>query len=102
MVDFDKVERIHLVGAGGAGMSALAKLLSGLGRTVSGSDLRHSEALTRLDEIGIEAWPGHRIEAIPGVDLVVASSAVPDSDPELRAAEQAGGPVWRRPDLLAV
>lgn len=100
MVDFDKVERIHLVGVGGAGMSALAKLLSGLGRTVSGSDLRHSEALTRLTEIGIDAWPGHRTDVIAGVDLVVASSAVPDFDPELRAAEAGGVPVWRRPELL--
>ena len=100
MVDFSQVERIHLVGAGGAGMNALAKLLSGLGRTVSGSDLRPSEALTRLTEIGIDAWPGHRGDAVAAVDLVVASSAVPDSDIELRAAGAAGVPVWRRPELL--
>ena len=53
-VDFGAVRRIHLVGAGGAGMNALAKLLAGRGREVSGSDLRASETLTRLAELGVE------------------------------------------------
>ncbi len=99
-VEFDGVRRIHLVGAGGAGMNALAKLLAGRGRTVSGSDLRASETLTRLGELGIETWAGHRPDAIAGADLVVASSAVPDRDPELTAALRRGVPVWRRPQLL--
>ena len=99
-IEFNAVQRIHLVGAGGAGMSALAKLLAGRGRIVSGSDLRASETLTRLAELGIETWAGHRPEALEAVDLVVASSAVPDRDAELRAAQEQGIPVWRRPRLL--
>lgn len=99
-VEFADVRSLHLVGVGGAGMSALAKLLAGHGRTVTGSDLRSSETLTRLAEEGIATWSGHRVEAITGVDLVVASSAVPEQDRELVAAREAGIVVWRRPRLL--
>ena len=79
-IAFDAVSRIHLVGVGGAGMSALAKLLAGRGRIVTGSDLRGSEMLTRLSELGVDTWAGHRPESLGGVDLVVASSAVPEAD----------------------
>ena len=92
--------RVHLVGAGGAGLSALAKLLHGRGVEVSGSDLRAGSGLRSLEDLGIEVWAGHRPDRVAGSELVVASSAVPDSDPELEAARQAGIPVWRRPRLL--
>jgi UDP-N-acetylmuramate--alanine ligase len=92
--------RIHLVGVGGAGMSALAKILAGLGHTVSGSDLRGGEPLRSLADLGVDVWAGHRPDRMAGSDLVVASSAVPDSDPELVAAGAAGVTVWRRPRLL--
>lgn len=94
-------ERVHLVGAGGAGMSGLAKLLSQLGHTVSGSDVKPGRLLDSLEDVGVETWVGHRPEAVTDVGLVVASSAVPDDDPELRAAGTAGVPVWERPRLLA-
>jgi UDP-N-acetylmuramate--alanine ligase len=94
-------ERVHLVGAGGAGMSAIAKVLAGMGHTVSGSDQRGGSTLDRLEDFGIATHTGHRPEAARAADLVVASSAVPDSDPELVAALEAGVQVWRRPELLA-
>ncbi len=100
MGDLSGRRRIHLVGAGGAGMSAVAKLLAAKGWTVSGSDVRSSEALASLADLGIETWTGHRPERMAGVDLVVASSAVPPGDPELREAVAVGVPVWRRPQLL--
>ena len=93
--------RVHLVGAGGAGMSAIAKVLSGMGHEVSGSDLRGGATLDRLEDFGIATFAGHHPEVARDADLVVASSAVPDEDPELTAAVEAGVPVWRRPDLLA-
>ncbi len=92
--------RLHMIGIGGAGMSALAKVLVGSGHQVSGSDLRGGAAVDLLGDLGLEVWEGHRPEQIGSCDLVVASSAVPEGDPELRAAEQAGVPVWRRPVLL--
>jgi len=93
--------RIHLVGAGGAGMSAIAKVLAGMGHEVSGSDQRGGSTLDRLEDFGITTLTGHHPEVASVSDLVVASSAVPDQDPELVAAAEAGVPVWRRPDLLA-
>ncbi len=92
--------RVHIIGAGGAGMSGLAKLLAGLGHTVSGSDLKPGHVLDALGDLGITTWVGHDTDAMRDADLVVASSAVPDRDPEWRAAVEAGIPTWRRPDLL--
>ncbi len=99
---FDLVakRRIHIIGAGGAGMSGLAKFLSQLGHRVSGSDLKPSSPLDGLADSGVETWVGHRPERLGDVELVVASTAVPESDPELRAAFDAGLTVWRRPALL--
>jgi UDP-N-acetylmuramate--alanine ligase len=94
-------ERVHLVGAGGAGMSAIAKVLAGMGHIVSGSDLRGGSTLDRLEDFGIITHTGHRPDAARAADLVVASSAVPDTDPEIIGAVEAGIPVWRRPELLA-
>ncbi|MGH8914885.1 MAG: UDP-N-acetylmuramate--L-alanine ligase [Acidimicrobiia bacterium] len=93
--------RVHLIGAGGAGMSAIAKVLAGMGHQVSGSDQRGGATLERLADFGIATFTGHHPEVARAADLVVASSAVPDRDPELRAAAEAGVPVWRRPELLA-
>ena len=94
-------DHIHIVGAGGAGMSALAKILAGLGHRVTGSDLRGGVALDALTDYGVEVITGHRPDLAASADLVVASSAVPENDSELEAARQAGVPVWRRPQLLS-
>lgn len=94
-------QRIHIVGAGGAGMSGLAKLLSQLGHTVTGSDLKPGRMLDALSDVGVETWIGHQPERAAGASLVVCSSAVPDHDPEVTAARNAGVDVWQRPALLA-
>lgn len=93
-------ERIHIVGAGGAGMSALAKLLVAQGYRVSGSDLRGGATLEGLADIGVAVYAGHNPEAAVSAELVVASSAVPEFDEELTAANHNGIPTWRRPQLL--
>jgi UDP-N-acetylmuramate--alanine ligase len=82
-------------------MSGLAKLLAGLGYHVTGSDLKPGRALGALGDMGIETWIGHRPERMTEPELVVASSAVPEHDPELVAAAAAGATVWQRPTLLA-
>ena len=92
--------RIHIVGVGGSGMGGLAKLLAQLGHAVTGSDLRPSPGFGELRDLGVEVWTGHRPDAMAAAQLVVASSAIPIDDPEVRAAEARGVPVWRRPDLL--
>jgi UDP-N-acetylmuramate--alanine ligase len=93
-------DSIHIVGAGGAGMSGIAKILIGLGHMVTGSDLKPGRFLDSLEDLGIETWLGHRPERMSGVDLVMASSAVPGRDAELVAARDAKVPVWTRPDAL--
>ncbi|MGH8928203.1 MAG: UDP-N-acetylmuramate--L-alanine ligase [Acidimicrobiia bacterium] len=94
------VSSVHLVGVGGAGMSALAKLLIQSGLDVSGSDLRDSLDLKTLGDLGVVTWSGHRPEKIGAIDLVVASSAIPERDPELEWARDNDIRVWRRPQLL--
>ena len=81
-------------------MSGLAKLLSQRGHSVSGSDLKPGRMLQGLADVGVETWIGHRTAVMADVDLVIASSAVPDTDPELVAARAAAVEVWRRPALL--
>lgn len=96
--------RVHFVGIGGAGMSAIAKVLVGQGRNVSGSDQSESIYTEALEKIGIEVVIGHRAENIKGAEMVVASSAIPEDNAELTAAHARGIPVLRRrefwPELL--
>jgi len=101
MADLIPFRRVHVVGAGGAGMSGLAKLMVQAGHQVTGSDLKPGQMLAALDFAGADTWVGHRPDTAVKADLVVASSAVPDTDPEVRAARDAGIPVWARPRLLA-
>lgn len=92
--------RIHIIGAGGAGMSSLAKVLLAQGHDVSGSDLRGGATLQALSDLGATVSTGHNPTVVESADLVVASSAVPEFDEELAAARQNGIPTWRRPQLL--
>jgi UDP-N-acetylmuramate--alanine ligase len=93
--------RIHVVGAGGSGMSSIATVLAAMGHDVSGSDLRSSGALARLAAAGVTTWTGHDPARSAGADVVTASTAVPADDPEVAAARAAGTPVWRRSEALA-
>ncbi|MDI3280217.1 MAG: Mur ligase domain-containing protein, partial [Bacillota bacterium] len=93
--------RVHMVGIGGAGMSSIAKVLLEMGVRVSGSDLRESEVVRRLRELGAEISVGHRPENVQGADLVVVSTAITPENPEVVAARAAGLPVWHRSEMLA-
>jgi len=84
-------QRFHLVGVGGAGMSALARLLHGIGADVSGSDAATGEGVERLRRELDSIWVGHCPEKIRGEGgYVVRSAAVPASDPEVAEAELRG------------
>jgi UDP-N-acetylmuramate--alanine ligase len=96
----DPGTRIHLVGIGGIGLSAIARVLHGWGYPVSGSD-RAATALTRaLAAEGITVYAGHRAEQVDDADLVVVSSAVPADNPEIVAAKRRGAPVVKREQFL--
>jgi len=92
---------VHIVGIGGAGMSAIATVLARMGHHVSGSDLRESPALERLGLLDIVTHVGHAAEHLPAVlDAVVISTAIPATNPEVVAARHRGVPVLRRADAL--
>ena len=93
--------KVHVVGVGGAGMSAIARVLMERGEQVSGSDLTVTEFSEALAELGVPITFGHRAEAVTDADLVLVSSAVPDSNVELRAARSNGIPILRRPAFLS-
>lgn len=94
--------RVHIVGIGGAGMSAIALVLAGMGHQVSGSDLKESPGLDRLRLAGVDISVGHARENVPAdADAVAISTAVPHANVEVRAAEAAGIPVLRRAEVLA-
>ena len=93
--------RVHMVGIGGIGMSALAQLLLARGTPVSGSDSQHSEMLDRLTALGASVSVGHRGELVEGAERVVVSDAIRPDNPEVGRAEALGIPVQRRSHLLA-
>jgi UDP-N-acetylmuramate--alanine ligase len=100
-LDLSSPRRVHIVGIGGAGMSAIATVLARMGHRVTGSDLKESRGLERLRLLGVRADVGHRAENVPAdADAVVASTAIPDSNPEVRAATDQRLPVLRRADAL--
>ena len=100
-LDLTSPRRIHVVGIGGAGMSAIATVLADMGHTVSGSDLKASPGLDRLAGRGLEVVVGHDAAHVGAVDAVTISTAVPPTNPEVRAAVERGIPVLRRADALA-
>ncbi|MDW8465149.1 MAG: UDP-N-acetylmuramate--L-alanine ligase [Chloroherpetonaceae bacterium] len=96
-----RTTHVHLVGIGGAGMSAIAEVLLRLGFEVSGSDQQQSEITERLKALGAKVSIGHSKEFIAGADVVAHSSAVnPEANPETVEARLRGIPVIKRDELL--
>lgn len=100
-MSFAGASRVHFVGIGGAGMSAIAKVLLERGVWVSGSDLKSSRAVTVLAAMGAEVHLGHDASHLGEADLVVVSAAIPATNPELAAAREAGTRVMGRGEALA-
>jgi UDP-N-acetylmuramate--alanine ligase len=94
------VERIHLIGIGGIGVSAVARVLLARGYQVTGSDVRESQLTLALREEGAHVTIGHNAALIEGVDLVVYSTAIPDTNPELVAARSRGVKLAHRAEVL--
>ncbi|WP_413505957.1 UDP-N-acetylmuramate--L-alanine ligase [Photobacterium phosphoreum] len=96
-----RVERIHFVGIGGAGMSGIAEVLVNEGYRISGSDIAPNAVTDRLTEKGAEIFFGHAAENVNGASVVVASTAINKQNPELLAATELRIPVVRRAEMLA-
>ena len=104
----DRRQPLHFIGVGGIGMSALAAILAQRGFDISGSDPRDHAVLTQLRHQGVRVFREQSASTIAAIrsgtstsPQVVISSAVPESNPELRAARMAGLTVWHRSDILA-
>jgi UDP-N-acetylmuramate--alanine ligase len=95
------IERIHFIGVGGTGMSGIAEVLCNLGYSVSGSDMKASSVTQRLADLGIAITIGHQREAVAGVDVVVASTAIDRKNVEIDEAYQRRIPVIPRAEMLA-
>jgi UDP-N-acetylmuramate--alanine ligase len=98
---FAKLQRIHFVGIGGIGMSGIAEVLLTLGYGASGSDLKPSAVTSRLQSLGAIIFDGHRADNVEGADVVVVSSAIDSTNPEVASAHANHVPVIPRAEMLA-
>jgi UDP-N-acetylmuramate--alanine ligase len=98
---FAKAQRVHFIGIGGIGMSGIAEILLNLGYPVSGSDLKRSTVTERLSALGATIFEGHEAANVVGASVVVVSSAVNESNPEVMEARSSKVPVIQRAEMLA-
>lgn len=96
-----RINRLHFIGIGGAGMGGIAEVVATLGYTVSGSDLAESAMTRRLQSMGITVFKGHAAEHIAGADVIVVSTAIDAQNPEIIAAREQRIPIVRRAEMLA-
>ena len=100
-IDLRRDLSIHVVGVGGAGMRAIALVLASMGHSVSGSDLKNSPGLDRLQAAGVKVTIGHSEENVGQVDLVTRSTAVSDKNIEVLEARERGIPIVSRAEILS-
>ena len=94
----------HFIGIGGAGMSAIALIMHERGYDITGSDLKTSRYIRQLTRAGIDVRVGHDARTVDELrpDVVVVSTAIPDTNPEVVRARELGIPVWPRARMLSV
>ena len=97
---FPAGSRVHFVGVGGAGMCALAEAMARSGVQVSGSDLVLGASTAPLRELGAPLFEGHAAQNIADADVVIRTSAAPDTNPEIAAALASGRKVLKRAEAL--
>lgn len=100
LFSLERGAHVHFIGIGGAGLSAIARVLMALGYRVSGSDQVVSSLTVALADEGVIVFAGHRVEHVDGARLVVVSSAIPEDNVEVLAARAQGITVVKRADLL--
>lgn len=100
MIDLSEYRKVHCIGIGGIGLSAVAEIFLSRGFEVSGSDMRESDITEKLMANGAAIFLGHRAKNVEGVDLVVYTVAVGDDNPELARARELGIPTITRAQAL--
>lgn len=96
-----RISQIHFVGIGGSGMCGIAEVVMNQGYKVSGSDIQRNATTLRLESLGAEVFEGHRTENVSNADVVVVSSAVDETNPEVAEARAKRIPVVPRAEMLA-
>jgi UDP-N-acetylmuramate--alanine ligase len=96
-----RIKRIHFVGIGGVGMCGIAEVLCNQGYNICGSDIKQSTVTQRLEGLGAKVFIGHKASNVDKVDVVVTSTAIDESNPEIIAARSAHIPIVRRAEMLA-
>jgi UDP-N-acetylmuramate--alanine ligase len=99
--DFFGSNNVFFIGIGGAGMSAIALVLKGMGIEVAGSDIKESRYTDILKKEDIRIFIGHKYNNIKGYDAVVYSTAIPHDNIELKTAKNEGKKLFTRSDVLA-
>mgnify|MGYP003953192137 CR=1 FL=1 len=101
MISIPNKSKVHIVGIGGIGMSAIAEILLNLGCSVSGSDQMKSANTEKLQQLGVKIYIGHNEENINDANIVVYSTAIPLSNLEVKSAIEKSVPVLKRSEILA-
>ena len=102
MIDLSQYKKIHCIGIGGIGLSAIAEILLSRGYEVSGSDMKESAETARLARKGARVFIGPRAENADEADLLVFSAAVAQDNPEMKRAEERGIPILSRAQMLGL
>ena len=99
--DMARIKNIHLIGIGGCGVGSIGKILLGMGYKISGSDLKESANTIRLRELGANLFFEHSASNVREADLVVYSSAISDTNPEMLEAKARQTPIIQRAEMLS-
>ena len=94
------MKHIHLIGIGGTGLSAIARVLIENGYSVSGSDREISLLAADIARLGAKICKGHDAKNIAGADVIIYSSAIPEDNPEIIAAREANIPLYKRSEFI--
>ena len=102
MNSISNYKKIHCLGIGGIGLSAIAEILQNNGHIVSGTDINETDVTRHLEDVGIKVIYEHKAENVDNVDAVVYSAAVSAEKPEMVRAKELGLPCFSRAEVLGM
>lgn len=102
-INLETVKKVHFIGIGGIGISAIARMFKGEGKEISGSDRGESKVTEELEQVGIKVFLEQRADNVPDdVDLIVYTLAIPADNPEFMRAKELGVPMLSYPEALGL
>ena len=99
-IELAKSEVIHFIGIGGIGMSGLSLIMRNMGFKIQGTDISYNKNIDRLKKNKIKVIIGHKKNNIRDATIIVISSAIKNSNPEIKEAKKRGLPIYKRGDML--